>query len=65
MRATIEAATVIQKPGTIPHEDVTCIFCGLQTPVPASGTSKFTSNFPHHISIVRCEVCGKEAPYPT
>jgi len=45
---------------------VTCIFCGLPTPVHASvqrGTGTNPSQPTRHISLVRCEICGKEAPY--
>jgi hypothetical protein len=63
MDANIEAVIVSQKLETITRKEVTCIFCGLPTPVPASGPSKFASHVPRHISIVRCKLCGKEAPY--
>jgi hypothetical protein len=63
MSTPIETVSAIQNPETITGEEVTCIFCGLPTPVPASGPSKFASHVPRHISIVRCKVCGKEAPY--
>jgi hypothetical protein len=63
MGATIETISVSQNPETITRKEVTCISCGLPTPVPASGPSQFLSHVPRHISIVRCKVCGKEAPY--
>jgi hypothetical protein len=63
MSTTIETASVRQHPETIIREEVTCIFCGLPTPIPASGRSKSASQAPRHTWIVRCEVCGKEAPY--
>ena len=65
MGATIETISVSQNPETVTLEEVTCMYCGLPTPVPASGISKIASHFPRHISIVRCEVCGKEAAYRT
>ena len=63
MGANIEVVIVSQKLETIPCKGVTCMFCGLPTPVPVSGPSKFSSHPPRHISIVRCKLCGKEAPY--
>jgi hypothetical protein len=65
MCAAIETIRSGQISEAIIQEEVTCIFCGLPTPVPAWETSKFGSRLPRHISIIRCEVCGKEAPYPT
>ena len=64
MCATIAAVGVSQNSEAITQE-VTCIFCGLQTPIPASSAGKFASHLPRHLAIVRCEVCGKEAPYRT
>jgi ribosomal protein S14 len=63
MGAPIETVSVSQNPETITRMEVTCIFCGRPTPVPASDPSKFASHVPRRISIVRCKVCGKEAPY--
>jgi hypothetical protein len=63
MSAPIETVSVSQKPETITREEVTCMFCGLPTPVPAWHPSKFASHVPRRILIVRCKVCGKEAPY--
>jgi len=63
MGAPIETVNVSQNPKTITREEVTCIFCGQPTPVPASGLSNFSSHVPRHIWIVRCEACGKEALY--
>jgi hypothetical protein len=62
MNATIETVLVSQKLDTLANKNVTCIFCGLPTPVPAC-PSKLESNIPRHIFIVRCTLCGKEAPY--
>jgi hypothetical protein len=45
---------------------VTCIFCGLPTPVfaPAQKNAETRSLLSRtHVSLVRCEICGKEAPY--
>ena len=49
------------------HAEVICLHCGMDTPVPGS-TSGVTvagifSDLEHHVSIVRCRSCGKEAPY--
>ena len=63
MDTNIETAIVSQKLETITRKEVTCIYCGLPTPVPASSPSKFASHVPPHIFIVRCKLCGKEAPY--
>jgi hypothetical protein len=63
MGANIEAVIVSRKFETVTRKEVTCIFCGLPTPVPASDPSKFGSHVPSRISIVRCNICGKEAPY--
>ncbi len=40
---------------------VVCLFCGVQTPV----ANNFDRSTPkgHRASIIRCECCGKEAPY--
>ena len=54
MGDNIEAVIVSQKLETITRKGVTCIFCGLPTPVPASSPRKFSSHLPSHISIVRC-----------
>jgi len=62
MNATMETVLVSQKLDTITDKKVTCIFCGLPTPVPAC-PSELASNVPRHIFIVRCKLCGKEAPY--
>ena len=63
MNANIEAVIVSQKPETITRAEVTCIYCGLPTPVPVSASSKFANHVTRHISIVRCKLRGKEAPY--
>jgi transcription elongation factor Elf1 len=63
MGANIEAVRVSQRLESINRREVTCIFCGRPTPVPATGPSKFANHFPSRISIVRCKLCGKEAPY--
>lgn len=48
--------------------EVTCLFCGSRTPVPAMSQARRRSanrateaNF--RVSIIRCHVCEKEAPY--
>jgi len=63
MNVNIETVLVSQKLDTITDKEVTCIFCGLPTPVPASNPSKLARDVPRHIFIVRCKLCGKEAPY--
>jgi hypothetical protein len=66
MGAIIEAFQVNQHPETATHSGVVCIFCGLPTPVHTSGEGTLATHVPranHRVSIVRCEVCGKEAPY--
>jgi hypothetical protein len=66
MGAIIEAVQVNQNPETGTHSGVVCIFCGLPTPVQSSGEGTFAAHVPRanrRFSIVRCEVCGKEAPY--
>jgi transcription elongation factor Elf1 len=62
MGAAFGAVRVNQKPEPTDKE-VTCIFCGLATPVLVSGSTKFASHFLDQVAIVRCKVCGKEAPY--
>ena len=45
---------------------VTCIFCGLPTPVHSHAPKQTEVGRPQsstHVSLVRCEICGKEAPY--
>jgi hypothetical protein len=67
MGAIIEAVQVNQHPETATHSGVVCIFCGLPTPVQTSGEGTSATHAPRpnrRVSIVRCEVCGKEAPYP-
>jgi len=56
MDANIETVIVSQKLETITRKKVTCIYCGLPTPVPASGPSKFASHVPRHIlsSVASC-----------
>jgi hypothetical protein len=67
MGPTIEAVIADQNPDTMSRREVICIFCGLATPAPASGPRVGASHVARKtsgISIVRCDVCGKEAPYP-
>lgn len=59
----MDTKIVGQELETIACKEVICIFCGLPTPVPASDPSKIASYVPRRISIIRCKVCGKEAPY--
>jgi ribosomal protein L37E len=47
--------------------EVICLHCGMDTPVPATTSCATVAGIflelDHHISIVRCRSCGKEAPY--
>ena len=47
--------------------EVACMFCGTQTPAPAPKPAKRAARSAHsanfRVSIVRCHLCGKEAPY--
>ena len=63
MGANIAAVILSQNVESMTRKEVTCIFCGLSTPMPASGPSRLPGRPPRHIAIVRCKVCGKEAPY--
>jgi hypothetical protein len=38
---------------------VVCLFCGLLTPVPENRLADDP-----RVSLIRCQRCGKEAPYP-
>jgi hypothetical protein len=40
---------------------VVCMFCGRRTPLPASAGPKTLEG--RRVMILRCRVCGKEAPY--
>jgi hypothetical protein len=61
----VDTVTVGPRPevNAMPLKEVACIFCGLPTPLPASGPGGSASHVAPRISIVRCLVCGKEAPY--
>ncbi len=62
-----EAVQTNERPDTATHNGVVCIFCGLPTPVQTSREGAATTNATrsnHRVSIIRCEICGKEAPYP-
>jgi hypothetical protein len=66
MEAIIEAIEVSRDSELGVQTGVTCIFCGLPTPVRAATRKAFEMHLPQpmsHISIVRCEICEKEAPY--
>ena len=47
--------------------EVACLFCGTRTPAPAPRAARNSAHHAHspkfRVSIVRCRVCGKEAPY--
>ena len=47
--------------------EVACLFCGTRTPAPPPKPSRNSATRAHNanfsVSIVRCRVCGKEAPY--
>jgi hypothetical protein len=63
MGATIHTTSVSHDVKRITHNEVACIYCGLPTPVPVSGSGQLASHATPRTSIIRCEVCGKEAPY--
>ena len=66
MGAISEAVQIRQHADTAAHSGVVCIFCGLPTPVQTcgEGTSATLPPRPNRrLSIIRCEICGKEAPY--
>jgi hypothetical protein len=68
MRVTIEAVELRQRPEVATHRGVVCIFCGLPTPMQDSREGTAPRDAPRlnrRVEIVRCEVCGKEAPYPS
>jgi len=47
--------------------EVACLFCGTRTPAPAPKPARRSAHHGHNpsfrVSLVRCRVCGKEAPY--
>jgi hypothetical protein len=47
--------------------EVTCLFCGSRTPVPAAKPARRSANRTtdanFRVSIIRCHICEKEAPY--
>jgi hypothetical protein len=49
------------------HAEVVCLFCGSRTPAPAPKparrSAKRVSEKNFRVSLVRCHVCLKEAPY--
>jgi hypothetical protein len=53
--------------GTESPREVACMFCGSRTPAPAPRSARKSARHSHsanfQVSIVRCRVCGKEAPY--
>jgi hypothetical protein len=57
---TFEPASTLQ--------GVICIFCSTRTPLHTSFSDKKTSlvlaKSKPRLSLVRCQYCGKEAPYP-
>lgn len=66
MGATIEEVGISEDFGATAHSGVTCIFCGLPTRLHATAPTPFETHLSHpasHVSIVRCEICGKEATY--
>jgi RNase P subunit RPR2 len=40
---------------------VMCLFCGSSTPLPAAAGPRTSEE--RRVVIIRCRVCGKEAPY--
>ena len=64
MGGTVVVACADQDSETITPREVICIFCGSATPLPASvprGRASHVARNTRGISIVRCDVCGKEA----
>ena len=61
MMPTIEQVPAGWGPERSRRRNVTCIFCGLATPIPESVFS--FRGYGRGVSIVRCRVCRKEAPY--
>lgn len=65
MGTSVQGDPVSQDSESITH-GVTCIFCGLPTPVHTSSQKSLGGYYPEasgRVTLVRCEVCGKEAPY--
>jgi hypothetical protein len=50
-----------QQPETQHWSGVVCMFCGRRTPLPVSTGPKTSEG--RRVLILRCQVCGKEAPY--
>lgn len=66
MGAMIAAVELRQETETATRSSVVCIFCGLPTPTRAASEGTFATHAPRpntRVSLVRCEVCGKEALY--
>ena len=55
----MEERSMNQIAGRKNRQAVVCLFCGLLTPVPDNRLAHDP-----RLSIIRCHVCGKEAPYP-
>jgi hypothetical protein len=49
-----------QESGTRHRSGVVCLFCRIPTPLPAGPRA---SAHGVRVLIIRCQVCGKEAPY--
>jgi hypothetical protein len=67
MAAAVHAVQINEEPERTTGRGVTCIFCGLPTPVSKPSQGRFATHLARansRLSIVRCHVCGKEAPYP-
>jgi hypothetical protein len=63
MSANTETVLQSLKPEAITRKKVACLSCGLPTPVATHPPGEYGSLGLSLISIVRCKVCGKEAPY--
>jgi hypothetical protein len=54
-----------QKPQSVSNSIVVCLFCGTHTAVPVSH-SRDSASRPDSgvgVTLIRCQVCRKEAPY--
>lgn len=57
----LEEPTMNERPETQYLSGVVCMFCGRRTPLPEMTGPKTSGG--RRVMILRCHVCGKEAPY--